>query len=118
MEELESSDMLDVIHFMFEEDMFAATGEESEHKSKIRTTLYREFYNKHYDYQVSSSSSGVSNADGTLLPPLDEEYGIQEFNANAQDSPVKTKPKPYVPATNFNPNSVLPFGKDIDAPLG
>jgi hypothetical protein len=114
--ELGSSDMIDVLHFMFEEDMFTATGEEAEHKSRVRTTLYREFYNKEYGYKISSSSGSASGGD--LLPPLDEEYEIKQFNPHPQDSPVKTKPKPFVPTTNFNPDSVLPFGKDIDSPLG
>jgi hypothetical protein len=114
--ELGSSDMIDVLHFMFEEDMFTATGEEAEHKSKVRTTLYREFYDKDYGYKISSSEGYASGGD--LLPPLDEEYEIKQFDPDSRESPVKTKPKPYVPATNFNPGSALPFGRDIDAPLG
>ena len=117
---MDASDLVDVIHYMFEEDMFVATGEEAEHKSSVRTTLYRDFYDKEYMYKVSSSSKntygGSSYADGTLLPPLDEEFDtsdIEPFNPNK-----KSKPKPYVPPTNFNPDSALPFGKDIDAPLG
>ena len=120
LETMDASDMIDVFHYMFEDDMFVSTGEEAEHKSKVRTTLYREFYKKEYSYKVQSSSSnsygGSTYADGTLLPPLDDEFAdadIEPFNPNKRSTP-----KPYVPPTNFNPDSVLPFGKDIDAPLG
>lgn len=120
LDSLDSADMVDVLHYMFEEDMFVSTGEEAEHKSKVRTTLYKEFYDKDYQYKVSSSSArttygGNSYADGTLLPPLDEEFDtsdIEPFDANK-----KSKTKPYVPPSNFNPESPMPFGMNIDAPL-
>lgn len=115
LEELGSSDMIDVLHFMFEEDMFAATGEEAEHKSKIRTTLYKEFYNKRYEYG-SSSNNKSTYANGDLLPPMDEEFYQKDLIPF--DPEKKSKPTPYVPVSNFNPDSVLPFGMNIDAPLG
>jgi hypothetical protein len=115
LESLDASDMVDVLHFMFEEDLYAATGEEAIHKSKIRTTLYREFYKKEYDYTVDDSSNNSYSADGSLLPPLDDEFGLEPFNP---DNPVKPKTKAFVPTTKFSPNSALPFGRDVDAPLG
>lgn len=121
LEELWASDMLDVIHFIFEDDLFAATKEESEHKSHVRTVIYNNFYERQYKYAANGSSSkSFTTASGELLPPLDEEFNVKPFdpNENSKSSSVKTKPKPYIAPTNFNPDSVLPFGKNIDAPLG
>jgi hypothetical protein len=118
LESLASSDLVDVLHYLFEEDMFVATGEEADHKSKVRTTLYEEFYNKTYAYKTNSSGSsmsGSSYADGTLLPPLNDDF---EEELEPFDASKPSKPKPYIPPTNFNPESVLPFGRDIDSPLG
>lgn len=115
--DLELSEMLDVIHFIFEEDMYTQSKEESEYKSKLRSSIYTNLYDRSYKYTVESSSRGVTTASGDILPPLDEEFGLKEFDPNEDLKPKKTKPKPYVPPTNFNPDSVLPFGKSIDAPL-
>ena len=109
--DLESTDMLDVIHYLMEEDMFTASKEESDNKSAIRTVFYREFSGKEYAYKSSSTASNQ------ILPPLDEEFGIELFDPNSKDRPIKTKPKPYVPPTNLNSDSYLPFGNKLDAPL-
>ena len=109
--DLESTDMLDVIHYLMEEDMFTASKEESDNKTAIRTVFYREFSGKEYAYKSSSTASNQ------ILPPLDEEFGIEPFDPNSKDRPIKTKPKPYVPPTNLNSDSYLPFGNKLDAPL-
>lgn len=99
--ELELSQMLDVIHFLMEEDLLSAgTKEEVEAKDHARTSIYRILYNKEYAYasQKSSATAGFSD-----LPP------------DVDNIPKVTKP--YTPATDFDPDSALPFGQDIDAPL-
>lgn len=117
--DLECSEMLDVIHYIFEEDLFTSSNEESEHKSKLRSSIYINMYERTYKYSTPTSNRGVSTtASGDILPPLDDEFEIKTFDPNKDIKPHKTKPKPYVPATNFNPDSPLPFGKNIDAPLG
>jgi hypothetical protein len=115
--DLESADMLDVIHYLMEEDTFTASKEESDHKTAVRTVFYREFSGKEYAYKSSSTASRNTTASGDILPSLDEEFGIEPFDPNSKDRPMKTKPKPYVPPTNFNSDSYLPFGNQLDAPL-
>lgn len=122
LKEMDASDMLDVVHFMFEDDLFVSTGEELDAKSEIRSTLYRNLYLREYKNKIQKSNSktsygGSSNfyADGTPIGvPEDDLSDIKPFDSSA----TKNKTKPFVPATNVNPDSVLPFGKGIDAPLG
>lgn len=116
LEEMYASDMLDVIHFLFEDDMAAASGEQSEARSQVRTILYREFYEKEYRYKSDSSSrsdyrsSGPAYADGSPIDTFDD---LEAFDPLEKSKPTK----PFIPTTNFDPDSMLPFGKDLDAPL-
>ncbi len=120
--------MLDVIHFMLEEDMFVGSAAEIESKSKTRETIYNIFYDRKYQYGVSSggsSSSEVSGefyADGTHIPFEMQEDGFQTDEIivpfDPDEQPIKKTHKPYVPATDFNPDSPQPFGRFIDGPIG
>ena len=119
LEEMESSEMLDVIHFLFEDDMAAASGEQAEARSKVREVLYRNFYEREYKYKSHSNSgnrssglSGPTYADGSPIDGFDDD--IEPFDPMQESKPVK----PFIPATEINPDAVLPFGKDLDAPLG
>lgn len=120
LKEMDASDFLDVIHFVFEEDMFVASKEEAEYRSDVRSSIYSNFYEREYANKLQKSSSrnyGSSStyADGSPIgPPEDDLSDINQFEPN----PVKNKTKSFIPATEVNPDSVLPFGKDIDAPLG
>jgi hypothetical protein len=106
------SDMLDVIHFFFEEDSTnVSTAEQAEAKNSIRVSIYRTMYNMEYKYGSDKSNNNFSN--------LDEPFGDDD------DMPVPVDPfsksntiKPFVPATDFNPDAAKPFGRVLDAPLG
>ncbi len=114
--------MLDVLHFIFEDDMAAASGEQAEARSRVREVLYQNLYERDYKYKShsnsnsrgsgSSSLSGPTYADGS--PIYAEDDDLEPFDPMQEAKPVK----PFIPATQFNPDSVLPFGKDLDAPLG
>ena len=106
---MEMSDMLDVIHFIMEEDMLSAqSGEHLEAKEKVRTVIYKEFYEQDYVFLRNSSKSYI------VEEPLNDidTSGITPFD------PKKEPTKPYVPPTQVNPDAAQPFGKNIDAPLG
>lgn len=96
--------MLDVLHFMFEEDLRFTTPEEAKGQSKMRTQLYS-LYGRSYKY--GSGDSGTT-------------YGGRAYVPDDLDSvdvtPVSVK-KAYVPPTKFNPESTNPFGSVLDAPL-
>lgn len=105
---MEVSDMLDVMHVIIEDDLTSSqTGENSEVKSKMRTILYREFYDRAYQFSTA-------NPDFSVEEPLEGYVGddIKPFD------PKKQATKPFVPATNFDENSAKPFGKILDAPIG
>lgn len=106
---MEVSDMLDVMHVIIEDDLTSSqTGENSEVKNKMRTILYREFYDRKYKF-----STGTIDFDD-MEPPLGEhvEDEIKPFDPKQQAT------KPFVPATNFDANAPKPFGKILDAPIG
>lgn len=89
--------MLDVIHYYFEEDNSRyESGDHAESVSKMRVSLYR-LYNYEYKYKVTSKKqSGVGG-----------EFGASSSNAV----------KPYIPPTEFDPDSFDPFGGVLDQPL-
>lgn len=91
--ELDSADMVDVIHYFFDEDMRYASYESALMHSKLREQIYGSLYEKHYKYPIKDSAgSSASSADDGV--------------------------KPYVPPTEFNPESSNPFGSTLDAPIG
>jgi hypothetical protein len=97
--------MLDVIHYFFEEDLRVESKEALEAISKTREQIYNTLYNRTYKSAVASSGTGynVSDASGQ--------------NATAFSTPSADTVKPFVPATQFDPDSSLPFGEKLDSPL-
>lgn len=103
--ELSASDMLDVIHYLFEEDLRVSSSEEAESLAKMRQHLYRLLYNKEYKSVFTSSDSkyNMSTASDNPVPPA--------------STPPGSERKPYIPPTQFDPDSPVPFGEKVDAPL-
>jgi hypothetical protein len=92
------SDMLDVIHFLFEEDSRYSSQEEVESVSAMRTQIYEGLYGVPYTYKLKKSSrSNMNSSSGDFS-------GIEET-------------KPYIPPTEFDPESSNPFGSLLEAPL-
>lgn len=86
---MDMSDMLDVIHYMFEEDIVPAFVENpQEVKSKVRSSIYQTLYERPYKNTVSTSSS--------------DEFSEQSYET-----------KPYIPPTD--PSD---FDKVLGAPMG
>jgi hypothetical protein len=114
LKEMSASEMIDVLHFFFEEDLFASSAEEIEAKSSIRSTIYETMYGEEYKYKYKSSSKNGS-ANGQSFGE-DNFYGedLAPFDPSAPPKPTK----PYVPTTDFDDASPLPFGETLDAPLG
>lgn len=107
LEELEASDMLDVLHYLFEEDLAVVSAEQLDAKNKYRASIYKNFYETEYMYGFSSTSSSY-------------DYGLNDLDdpVNMQPS-IKKTTKPYMAPTPFNPDSPNPFGGVLrEAPLG
>ena len=109
--ELDMSDMVDVLHYMFEEDMRFASAEQAEAISKSRSMLYRELYEKEYTYKFST---GIGSVAASIDEPLgyDDVSDIRPFDAERQATV-----KPYVSPTKIDEDSARPFGTTLDAPL-
>jgi len=110
---MEMSDMLDVLHYYMEEDYNFSASEQVEAKSKIRKTIYKNFYDREYKFGNDSKPdySNIS-ADGTDIgDPL------VPFDSSEPEDPLKGPTKSYVPAMEPNVNLVKPFGDLLDSPL-
>ena len=104
--------MIDVVHYLFEEDTSRySSGEQAEAVSSMRTQLYLS-YGKTYQYGVSSKNS----SNGRTYMPQGSSVDY-DFN----DDPLSGatgETKAYIPPTKVNPESALPFGSELDAPIG
>lgn len=100
--------MTDVMHYLMEDDLRYASAEQAEAISAFRTQVYL-MYGKTYKYAVQSKQQG-----GRSYIPKNagNDFGFDDPAFNSGET------KPYIPPTNFNPDSALPFGSDLDAPLG
>lgn len=110
--ELSMSDMLDVLHYLFEEDSTSiGTGEHLEARDAVRSQIYSTMYGTEYKYaaQPSSQVQSFDNIDD----PLDDEMPVP-IDPFKKSGAIK----PFRPATKFDPDASLPFGNVLDAPLG
>ena len=105
---MEASDMLDVIHYLFEEDMRFSSGEQADAVGKSREILYRQLYDIDYIFAGSNGSSKTGSKTS-----FDDFDNIQPFD------PKKKVTKPYIPPTEFDPDSGLPMSGNglLEAPL-
>ena len=111
LKELEVSDMLDVVHYLFEKDAIVTSEAEFETKNSARDVIYDSVYNKKYAYSNKNSKYSYSDAQAYDSEPFDE---FDNYVPNKTNNV-----KPYVPPTNFNPDSDNPFGSVLrEGPLG
>lgn len=97
--ELNSSDMLDVIHYMFEDDTGYASAEQAEAKSTIRELLWRDVYNSTYKYATPKSRG--TNTGSERLADFDIPDTVQH---DIKQRPAKDKQatKPYIRPTELS----------------
>lgn len=98
--------MLDVLHYTLEEDMRYSSAEQAEAVTGARTQLYLA-YGKTYTY--GGKSSGTERQ--YVSPGASNDLDFDPMLASQES-------KPYIAPTNFNPDSAMPFGSDLDSPLG
>lgn len=112
--ELSMADMLDVIHYIFESDSLSiSSSEHADAKDAVRSTIYEELYNRSYDYGSKKKSNDFSNIDAPF-GDFDDDLPVPVDPFERSGS---APPKPFVPATQMDENSPLPFGGILDAPL-
>ncbi len=106
LEEMEVSEMLDVLHYYMEEDYNVSTQEQIDSRSNVRKVIYRNMYSREYKFPAGKNNNTQITASGL------------DVNDAVSEDPLKGPTKSYVPPTDFNPNLVKPFGDVLDAPLG
>ena len=106
---MELSDMLDVIHYFYEDDLNYASVEAAQMADARRITLFKQLYGVEYKYasadsQNKAAAGGSSNYDFDLDDPI-------PFD------PTNAPKKPFIPATEIDADSFTPFGDVLDAPI-
>lgn len=89
--------MLDVVHYLFEEDSRYRSQEEAESVSAVRTQIYEVLYGTTYRYKMGKSQGNNTGIGSDALSSSDV--------------------KPYIPPTEFDPDSHNPFGSVLEAPV-
>lgn len=87
--------MLDVVHYFFEEDARYSSAEEAEAVTRMRSQIYSGLYGTTYKYAVKTNVS--PGASGSV-----DDMAL----------------KPYVPPTEVDIDSPMPYGSVLDAPIG
>ena len=91
---MEASDMLDVLHFLFEEDLRVSSAEEMKSVEESRKLIYSTLYNRTYKYSSNKSKGSTTSSN------MDDFGPVSPFTPSS--------PKPYIPPTDFDPNSGIP----------
>jgi hypothetical protein len=112
--EMNASDMLDVLHYMFEADYTPSSEEEARAKSGIRESIYPTLYKIPYRYALPKDKAPN---DGRFGVPDDIDLDVEDEPLPDPFSPKPKTVKPFAPASTFNPDAELPFGGGLDAPL-
>jgi hypothetical protein len=113
LKEMEASDMLDVLHYFFEEDMYYASAEQAEGRDRSREIIYRDFYNASYPY-ASQRNSNMAGGQGITKNFDDiEEEEIVPFDPMQKQKAVK----PFIPPTAVDARAEQPFGITLDGPI-
>ena len=105
-------DLLDALHFMFEEDLAPSTAEQQEAREKNRARIYTELYELP-EYRWASPKDGSSSSATSRVTTASGQPALES-------SPETTEltHKEYIPPTEVDPKAAKPFGDVLDAPLG
>lgn len=98
---MEASEMLDVIHVLFEDDTLPRWEQDVEVKSRVRESLYRTMYGTEYKYGYESDQGRSSS------------WELGDASASAYDAPLDGSIKPYFP-----PSSQEEMFNVLGAPMG
>ena len=108
---LEASDMLDVIHYFFEEDIRDLNKEQIEYNNSVRDSIYKNLYEGKYKRVFAKTRSSNSYDFDEELSAEEKPEPVKPFN------PRSKKTKDYMaPSPVFN-NPDKPFGNILEEPL-
>lgn len=105
--------MLDVIHFLLEEDVVTSTGEQSKARSEFREQIYRDLYRRTYRFDSRGRKDRTSDSIGGTGTSIVPDDGRMTSDAQGLTH------KPYIPPTDMEigPDPTKPF-RGLEAPLG
>ena len=109
--------MLDVLHYLFEEDFAATSQEHAYSRSSVREVFYRDLYGHEYSFPLKKDGNSVSGGPNIGSPETYDDLDAELSSDIDPFSPRKPETKPFIPATNFDPSAANPFD-GLDAPLG
>ena len=111
---MEASDMLDVIHYMFEDDIRFSTAEESDAVTQMREIIYGQWYGYPYIFAGQRSSNAKGNGKYNTASSFNDDFDLQPYDPN-----IKQPTKPFIPATQFDPDTGIPMTGNglLEAPL-
>jgi hypothetical protein len=110
---MEATDMIDVIHYLFEQDTIFVSEEQMRSHSGVRVAIYETLYGVPYKYKVPDKKTGNQRAyvaEDMETLSTEESRDIKPFNPKEQPT------KPFTPATTFDPEAANPFG-GLDSPM-
>lgn len=117
--EMDGSDMIDVLHYLFEEDSHIVSEESIKSRSGVRKSIYDTLYGVKYKYEYKDSKAkhrAYIEEDLASMDSLSDAESAQPFNPRE----VKAERKPTMGAetiTQFDPYAENPFGGILDAPM-
>lgn len=123
---LDACDMVDAIHYLFEQEHEYTSEDHRKQKLTVREHLYRDLYDREVAVQYKEQQSNTSLI--TPEVPKDFDYGARlkdriqsDIGSDIPFDPKKNQPKPppkpRIAPTKFNPDAARPFGMLLDPPL-
>lgn len=107
--------MMDVLHFLFEEDFTAVSEEHALSRSAIRDLLYSEMYGVPYNFKAKSSNSRGPQVNPAGYNDLDSDDSVEDMDAIESFSPRESKAKFVDSSTVSVPEQSFDM---LDGPLG
>ena len=101
--------MLDVLHYLFEEDANFSSEEQLKARSSVRSVIYKNVYDRDYTYRYDESSKGNDSMPDFGEPEGETASSNFERPVDPFAPPTAAAPKPYVPPTDFDPTAANPF---------
>ncbi len=112
---------MNVLHYLFEEDMRYSSENEISAKSAVREETYRRFYGREYPYKYVKPKEKNSYEDYEDEYDPDDPYGLKSNKSFQPFDPVDAGDpdfthKGFTPATDFDGMADNPFDGILDAP--
>lgn len=106
------SDLLDVVHYLFEKDRTAMEKDHARARDNMRSSIYVNLYGqKEYKWKMDDESGSTELGSDIDLP-------MDSADKMAPATLPKYEHKPFIPATPMDVDSPLPVVGLREAPLG